>query len=364
MGAGKTAGLVLFLALFVYYLPYFVMYFNSFTPFKVVHTDAWKSYMDFRRSFRAERKAVPLPEIDLKDLTKEKFFKLTNDLSTPLIVRGMVPAVEEYGKIDFWLKNYANSTVNCVDMKTDLYRACTFQEFIDYNLKEKRNVYSRTNHEILFENPELLEKLKNPISKWISDEPLYEIFFGFGSGGSPLHAAFGINFFKQITGHKKWTLWSPSELPWMDLHLSDDAASLLAIGGRVTYTDAEWIKRTNRYEGVFGPGDGLFNPCMWMHIVENIEPKRGADEMPSLIIGSPERHFGVKFGWKTSSYVTTHLVMKKIMIKIYQKMMGLQAEKSAVDFLPMNNLERARGFDDYIRMRAKELANGKVLDDI
>lgn len=363
MGVGKTATKVAFLAIFVWYLPYFVFYFNSFTPFKIVHHPLWKKYMDFRRSFRPKMDPVPLPEIEYKDLTKEKFMELTHDLSTPLIVRNMIPSVEEFAKVDFWLQKYPNATVNCVDMKTDLYRACTFEELVDYNLNQNRSVYSRTNHQILFENPELLEKLKNPISDWISDEPLYEIFFGFKSGGSPLHAAFGVNFFKQITGRKKWTLWSPSELPWMDIHLSDDAASLLAIGGVATYSDAEWLKHTKRFEGIFNPGDGFFNPCMWMHIVENLD-NDSDNGVPRLIIGSPERHFGVKYGWKTSSYITTHLVVKKIMIKLYQKVMGIKAEKSAIDFLPMNTVEKARGLDEYIRMRARELANGRELDDI
>jgi hypothetical protein len=358
MGVAKTAVKAVLLAVFVYYLPYFVLYFNSLTPFKIVHTDAWKKFMDFRRSFRPEMAAVTLPEIDMKDLTYEKFMEMTNGLARPITIRNALPAVKEMGKVDFWIDNYGNSTINCVDMDTDLYRACTIKEYMEYNLQKGRKIYSRTNHQILYENPELLEKLTNNVSKWVGEDPLYEIFIGFESGASPLHAAFGVFLSKQITGRKKWTLWAPSELPWMDLHLSDDAASLLAIGGRATYSNTEWIKRTHRFETYLNAGDMLFNPCMWMHIVENVD----AEAPDSLIIGSPERFFGVKYGWRTSSYITTHLIMKKILIKLYQKMMGIAAEKSAVDFLPINNVENARLFDEYIRKRAKELKGGAELE--
>eukprot|EP01031_Cornospumella_fuschlensis_P026350 gene26350-31832_t len=122
MGAGKTTVLVAFLAFFIYYLPYFGLYFNSMTPFKIVHTDAWKKMMDFRRSFRPIREPTPLPEIDFKDITYEKFMEMTAGLSRPIAIRNAIAAVNELGDVNFWLENYGDSTVNCVDMETDLYR--------------------------------------------------------------------------------------------------------------------------------------------------------------------------------------------------------------------------------------------------
>jgi hypothetical protein len=358
MAALRQAILIIFLALFVYYLPYPVLLFNSFTPFKICHTGVWKKILDFRRSFRPDMEPVPLPEIDFKDLTYEKFIEMTGDLSRPIVIRNAlkVEHLQQLADLNFWSKNYGNSTINCVEMETEHYKACTIDEFIKYNIQEKRNIYSRTNHQILYENPELLDMLTNQVSKWIGKEPLYEIFIGFQDGGSPLHAAFGVNLFKQITGSKKWTLWAPKELPFMDLHISDDAASLLAIGNTTSFTNAPWIKKTHRYEIVVGPGDMLFNPCMWMHIVENLP---GSDPY-SMVIGSPERHFGVKYGWKTTSFVTTHLILKKILIKIYQKVNGIKAAKTALDFLPIVDGKSAAAFDNYIRGRAAELT-GAVL---
>jgi hypothetical protein len=357
MSTLKISILVVFLALFVYYLPYPVMLFNSFTPFKVVHTKAWKKIMDWRRSFRSERDPVPLPEINFKDLTHEKFIELTGNLARPIVVRNVLvdKNLQNMQDINFWSSKYGNSTVNCVDMTSDQYKECTINELIEYNTLKGRKMYSRTNHYVLYENPELIEMLKSPISDWISPDPLFEIFIGFQSGGSPLHAAFGVNLFKQITGSKKWTLWPLSELPFMDLHLTDDAASLLGLdnGGDAvaTYSNAEWLKKTNRFEVVVNPGDFLFNPCMWMHIVENL-PGAKADD---VIIGSPERHFGIKYGMKTSYFVTGHLIAKKLLIKAYQKINGIKAQKSAIDFLPIKDKESAWKFDDYIRNRAQEL---------
>lgn len=358
MSVGKQALLVAFVALFIYYLPYPVLLFNSFTPFKIVNHPLWLKIMDWRRSFRPDMDPVPLPEIQYKDLTYEKFIEMTGNLAKPIVIRNAwdVKHLQMLSDMNFWAKKYGNSTINCVDVKHEHYRACSVNEFFDYNVNQKRNIYSRTNHQILYENPELLDMLKNQVSDWIGKEPLYEIFIGFKDGGSPLHAAFGVNLFKQITGRKKWTLWNPSELPFMNLHITDDAASLLAIGNETTWTNAKWIRHTHRFETIVGPGDMLFNPTMWMHIVENLP----GDDPYGIVIGSPERHFGVKYGWKTSSFITTHLILKKILIKIYQKVNGIAAQKTAIDFLPVTDAPSAQAFDEYIRGRAQELT-GAVL---
>jgi hypothetical protein len=349
---------VVVVAFVLYYLPYFVLLFNSFTPFKIVHHPLWKKHMDWRRSFRPVFDPILLPEIDYKDLTYEKFIDMTANLSRPIVIRNAIKVdhLQQLSDLKFWDKNYGNSTINCIEMPVEHYRGCKVNEFLDYNLRQKRTVYSRTNHQILYENPELLDMLTNDVSKWIGSQPLYEIFIGFKEGGSPLHAAFGVNLFKQITGSKKWTLWAPAELPFMDLHLTDDAASLLAIGGATTMSDAEWVKRTRRYEATVNAGDMLFNPCMWMHVVENLP---GSDPL-GIIIGSPERHFGLKYGWKTSTFVTSHLVLKKILIKIYQRVNGIKAQKSALDFLPVQDAASAQAFDEYIRARAIELTGAEL----
>lgn len=358
MSAAFQALFVVFLALFIYYLPYPVLLFNSFTPFKIAHTPLWKKIMDFRRSFRPDMDPVPLPEIDFKDITYEKFIEMTGDLSRPIVIRNAlkVEHLTQLSDMNFWGEKYGNSTVNCVEMSTEHYKACSVNEFIDYNINQKRNIYSRTNHQILYENPELLDMLKNQVSDWIGKDPLYEVFIGFQDGGSPLHAAFGVNLFKQVTGRKKWTLFAPAELPFMDLHISDDAASLLAIGKETTFSNAKWVRKTHRYEIVVGPGDMLFNPCMWMHIVENL-PGENAN---SIVIGSPERHFGVKYGWKTTPFVTTHLILKKALIKIYQRINGIKAAKTALDFLPITDAASAAAFDGYIRNRAVELTGAEL----
>ena len=281
----------------------------------------------------------------------------TANLARPIVVRNALKTehMQLLADHNVWSERYGNTSINCNDMGTEFYKECTVNELIDYNLKDGRNIYSRTNHYILWKHPELLEMVKSPITPWIGDAPLYEIFIGFKSGGSPLHAAFGLNAFKQIVGRKKWTLIAPAELPFMDIHLSDDGVSLLALitDGKIgaTFSDAPWLKKINRYEVVMGPGDLLLNPSMWMHIVENLP---GAQEQ-SMVIGSPERHLGIKYGLRTSPYIAFHLVTKRLLIKAYQKMMGIAAPKSAQDFFPINTEELAEQFDKYIRNRAIEL---------
>eukprot|EP01040_Poterioochromonas_malhamensis_P005934 gene5934-6379_t len=358
MSFGKQALIIAFLAFFVYYLPYFVLVFNSFTPFKIVHHPLWLKVMDWRSSFRPDMDSVPLPEVQYKDLTYEKFMEMTGDLSRPIIIRNAwsVEHLQNLSNVTFWSKHYGNSTVNCVDVAHEHYGACTINELIEYNLKEKRNIYSRTNHQILYENPELLDMLHNRVTDWIGTEPLYEIFIGFKEGRSPLHAAFTVNLFKQITGRKKWTILSPSELPFVNLHLTDDAASLLAIGNETTWSDTKWLRRTHRFETIVNPGDILFNPTMWMHIVENLP----GEDPNGIVVGSPERHFGLKYGWKTSRFITAHLIVKKILIKLHQRLNGITAQKTAVDLLPITDIASARAFDEYIRNRAQELT-GAVL---
>jgi hypothetical protein len=44
-----------------------------------------------------------------------------------------------------------------------------------------------------------------------------------------------------------------------------------------------------------------------------------------------------------------------LLIKAYQKINGIKAQKSAIDFLPIKDKESAWKFDDYIRNRAQEL---------
>ena len=67
------------IAVLVVYLPYPALLINSYFPWKFVHTPTWKAIMDFRRSFREDREPVPLPEIDMKDITKEKFLEMTGE---------------------------------------------------------------------------------------------------------------------------------------------------------------------------------------------------------------------------------------------------------------------------------------------
>ena len=348
----------------LYYLPYPVLLFNSFTPWKIVRSPLWLEVMDFRRwLLRSPRPAMPLQEVNYRNLTAERFLSLTDNLAKPLVIRQAwnVNHLRRLSDVNYWSENYGNSTVTCVDVKHEHYRGCSINELFAYHFTGKRNVYSRTNHQILYENPELLEMLSHEIGGWIDDEPLHEIFIGFEESGSPLHAEFTVNFQKQITGRKKWTLVGPSELPFVNLHVTDDGASLLGFtADTVSWSNHPSLQYVNRFETVLEPGDVLFNPTMWMHIVENMRDDSGSFEATDLVIGCPERHFGLKFGWRSSPFLTSHLVLKKVLIKLYQRLNGIKARKTATDLLPIKDAAGARAFDEYIRSRAQELT-GAVL---
>jgi hypothetical protein len=161
-----------------------------------------------------------------------------------------------------------------------------------------------------------------------------------------------VNLFKQIVGQKKWLFINPKWISFVNLHITEDAASLLGLGSEgVVYSGAKWLRHVERYEAIVGPGDAILNPCMWMHIVENL-PGAKTD---SLVIGSPERHFGLTYGWRTTWFLTSHLVAKKIALKLYRSILGLPKEITAIDFLPITDRESAYKFDNYIRERAKAL---------
>lgn len=254
-----------------------------------LYDDQIQSYYD-NSPFKTYREPVNVPSISITDLTKDKFIQLTNNFTTPLVVKGFLkdsPAVKEWS-LDFFAKKYGDTelpVISNADIKvhtkyinsygSEKYEYVTLRNFVDA-LKKGDKMYINNISRIFGYHPELLdylnlEKIKDYTGEDVKNEiHITNLFIGGKGTGTSLHCAITGNFFYNIKGKKLWYLISPDHTKYMKPLMS--RTGLFAVS-RLDICNAkkgDYVLNIPRYEVILDEGDMLFNPPFFWHAITNL----------------------------------------------------------------------------------------------
>tara|TARA_Y100000991_G_C21935414_1_gene332756 strand:+ start:104 stop:1210 length:1107 start_codon:yes stop_codon:yes gene_type:complete len=92
--------------------------------------------------------------------------------------------------------------------------------------------------------------------------------------GTGLHCAYTNNFFINVDGEKKWTLFNPNNAPLLYPHFSkygiyNTSQSRFMSFEKTDISNFPLLKYVDYYEYTIKPGEILYNPASWWHSVEN-----------------------------------------------------------------------------------------------
>ena len=239
---------------------------------------------------------TPLPELEGEGLDREAFLRATEGGRRPVVLRGFVA---DTLAVKTWTEDVLRERLRgqmCSITYTDAERRKTwvddgfattkipFEEFLD-----------RVPHEDMFiGNSDELVRLCPGLVDDLELSRIYETFSApnsrfdelFTAGffiasrriGAEVHCAPGGNFFYNVVGRKRWTLYSPKltvELqPLMPTRPFTFALSALVgeHSREILGQDTDVLTRLPRYEVMLEPGDLLYNAPWWWHEVRNFSP--------------------------------------------------------------------------------------------
>lgn len=239
--------------------------------------------------FKHYRKPDRLPEIDISQLTKEKFLRLSNNLTRPIVVRRFLkdaPAVKKWN-LDFFAHQYGQTQLPVIlnaDIKThrsymsnkgsEKYEYVKMKDFVD-GIRKGKKMYINNISRIFGYHPELLNDLNlEKIEKYTGEDIKNEVhitnlFFGGKETGTSLHCAMTGNFFYNIKGRKLWYLIDPKYTRYLRPLLS--RTGLFAVS-RLDICNAkpgDYVLNIPRYEVELEEGDLLLNCQWWWHAITN-----------------------------------------------------------------------------------------------
>jgi hypothetical protein len=122
------------------------------------------------------------------------------------------------------------------------------------------------------EFPELLRDIKHPI--WIeSSESTVNLWFGTANNVSPLHYDDDNNFFAQVYGRKRITLFDPAQTEWLypyPVHAVMKHLSFVDVENPDLIRRPEY-RKARPMECVLEPGELLYIPAYWWHQVRSLD---------------------------------------------------------------------------------------------
>lgn len=260
--------------------------------------------------FRALCAPSPVTELGLADLRPETFWEASEGLRRPVLVRGFgadIRATRTW-TADHLRARLGHHEVSVLLRRPSYYKAMVdsrsetlcmaFSEFLDRAQREP--LYLSVDTRLMQLDPTLLDDLEldrvrhgvlDPSSTW--DEIVAgNLFVGSPQVGSAVHCAIGGNFFFNVVGRKRWTLFHPSLSAWMHpIAAAPFQFAYSAFGGRRIgpvegLTAPDVFGSLPRHEITLEPGDLLYNAPWWWHEVENLDP---------LTVGCAMRHLPAPF---------------------------------------------------------------------
>jgi jumonji domain-containing protein 7 len=122
------------------------------------------------------------------------------------------------------------------------------------------------------EFPELLPDIKVP--KWIeSNQPVINLWFGTAENVTPLHYDKSNNFFAQVYGRKRVTLFDPMQTELLYPYPFEAEMSHVSFVDieEPDFTKYPEFRKARPLECVLEPGELLFLPAFWWHHVRSLE---------------------------------------------------------------------------------------------
>lgn len=239
--------------------------------------------------FKEYLKPMNVPTIHVNDLTKEKFITLTNNFTTPLVVKNFLEdsMAIKYWNLDFFANKYGdvklpviqNADINShqayLSSKTpEKYKYITMKEFIT-SIKNGEKMYINNISRIFGLHPELLDylnlsKIKKYTGENIEDEVhTTNLFFGGKGTGTSLHCSITSNFFYNIKGRKLWYLIEPKYTKYLKPLVSRTGLFAVSQLDICTAMPGDYPLNIPRYEVLLEEGDMLFNPSWYWHAITN-----------------------------------------------------------------------------------------------
>jgi cupin-like protein len=226
-------------------------------------------------------------------VSSEVFEKEYLEQNRPAII---TDALSDWGAIGKWSPDYLSSVLKAKQVTVAVSGEAQFNYDPDREVGEEASRYCYAQmdlvravsavcqggpgHEHYYlmqrsipdEFPELLQDIKTPT--WIDyQRPAVNLWFGSAENVTPLHYDHTNNFFAQVYGRKRLTLFDPMQTDLLYPYPLEASAS------HVSFVDLEQpdfgkyprFRQARALAGVIGPGELLYLPAYWWHHVRSLQ---------------------------------------------------------------------------------------------
>lgn len=268
---------------------------------RITQTDSFlTTYMNRVRDAKLAQmpkiKSQPLPEIDVRDLTKEKVAEISNHFREPFIVRGLIRDFDcvqkwnleyfekEYGEVDVPVFSHDNPVSYSKEKTTPLKKCnsenhfCSIRE-ICKSIRNGEPLYINNISKLFTVSDQARAELNLDKMSQIMNESFFknekenefmsQLFFGGKNTGTSLHSASNVNFFFNVKGTKHWGFIHPKYTSLIKCQTSDKGVFAVSADDFFSEKEDNPYLRIPRYEALLNSGDFLFNPSWYWHAVRN-----------------------------------------------------------------------------------------------
>lgn len=170
---------------------------DYYTPWVLFESTGYDMYHNFLVSRLTEKPEIPLPELTAAEASHDAVYKASNGYTFPVVIRnllGNTTGVQNWGKPDWWIRNYGDDELLCGTLNEVEGDECTVRGFFK-SLQAGRPFYVSGASSIFENHPELHDMIDNEATRAL--DPGFriatQIFLGFPGMGSDIHTAIGVN---------------------------------------------------------------------------------------------------------------------------------------------------------------------------
>ena len=269
---------------------------NRITQTDSILTTYMNSVRDAKLAKMPKIKSQPLPEIDVRELTKEKVLEISNHFREPFIVRGLI---RDFDCVQKWNLEYFETEYGDVDVpvfsddipvsyakgKTTPLKKCNSDNHfcsirdICKSIRNGEPLYINNISKLFTVSDQARAELNLDKMSQIMNESFFknekknvfmsQLFFGGKNTGTSLHSASNINFFFNVKGTKHWGFIHPKYTSLIKCQTSDKGLFAVSADDFFSEKEDNPYLRIPRYEALLNSGDFLFNPSWYWHAVRN-----------------------------------------------------------------------------------------------